>query len=36
MNFSIVTGTPTGFFSPNMNATLGPITHSAQLSMQIQ
>lgn len=36
MNFSVVTGTPTGDFTPNMNATLGPITHSAQLSMQIQ
>jgi hypothetical protein len=36
VNFSIVTGTPTGYFTPTMNATLGPITHNAQLSMQIQ
>ncbi len=36
MNFSVVTGTPTGYFTANMNATIGPITHSAQLSIQIQ
>lgn len=36
INFSVVTGTPTGYFTANMNATIGPITHSAQLSIQIQ
>ena len=36
MNFSIVTGTPTGYFTGNMNATIGPITHASQLSLQIQ
>ena len=36
MNFSIVTGTPTGYFTGNMNATIGPITHSAQLAINIQ
>ncbi|HTS36064.1 MAG TPA: Ig-like domain repeat protein [Candidatus Solibacter sp.] len=36
MNFAVVTGTPTGYFTANMNATIGPITHSAQLSMNIQ
>ena len=36
INFSVVTGTPTGFFSPSMNATIGPISHNSQLSMQIQ
>ena len=36
VNFSVVTGTPTGYFTANMNATIGPITHSAQLSIQIQ
>lgn len=36
VNFEIVTGTPTGYFTANMNATIGPITHSAQLSMNIQ
>ena len=36
MNFSVVTGTPTGYFTANMNATIGPITHSEQLSIQIQ
>jgi subtilase family serine protease len=36
VNFAIVTGTPTGYFTPNLNATIGPITHSTQLSMQIQ
>ncbi len=34
--FSVVTGTPTGFFTANLNATIGPITRSAQLSMHIQ
>ncbi len=36
VNFDIVTGTPTGFFSANLNATIGPIAHTATLSMQIQ
>jgi Pro-kumamolisin, activation domain/Bacterial Ig-like domain (group 3) len=36
MNFSIVSGTPTGYFTANMGATIGPITHNAQLAMQIQ
>jgi hypothetical protein len=36
VNFDIVTGTPTGYFTANMTATIGPIAHSAQLSMQIQ
>lgn len=36
VNFNIVTGTPTGYFTANMNATIGPITHSTQLSMHIQ
>ena len=36
MTFSVVTGTPTGYFTANMNATIGPITHSSQLSIQIQ
>ena len=36
MNFSIVTGTPTGYFTGNMNATIGPITHTAQLAINIQ
>jgi Bacterial Ig-like domain (group 3) len=35
-NFSVVMGTPTGYFTANMNATIGPINHSAQLSMNIQ
>jgi hypothetical protein len=35
-NFSVVMGTPTGYFTANMNATIGPISHSAQLSMNIQ
>lgn len=35
-NFSVVTGTPTGYFTANMNATVGPVTHSTQLSMNIQ
>ena len=36
MNFAIVTGTPTGYFTANMNATIGLITHTSQLSFQIQ
>ena len=36
VNFSIVTGTPTGYFSPSMNATIGSINHTSQLAMQIQ
>lgn len=36
MNFSIVTGTPTGYFTGNMNATIGSITHTAQLAINIQ
>ncbi len=36
MSFNIVTGTPTGYFTANANATIGSITHSTQLSMNIQ
>jgi hypothetical protein len=36
MNFSIVTGTPTGTFTGNISATVGLITHTSQLSFQIQ
>ena len=36
VNFDIETGTPTGYFYPNLNATIGPITHTTQLAMNIQ
>ena len=36
VSFAITTGTPTGYFTGNLNATIGPITHTSQLSMQIQ
>lgn len=36
MNFAVLTGTPTGVFTASLNATLGMITHNAQLSMQVQ
>ena len=36
MNFSIVIGTPTGTFTGNISATVGLITHTSQLSFQIQ
>ena len=34
--FSVLIGTPTGYFTANMNATIGPINHSAPLFMTIQ
>ena len=36
VNFSVLSGTPTGTFFPYINATLGPITHTEELVLTIQ
>jgi hypothetical protein len=36
VNFSVVTGTPTGVFYVTITATVGPITHSTNMIMYVQ
>jgi hypothetical protein len=36
VNFSVVTGTPTGNFTITMNSTVGPITHTTNIGLVVQ
>jgi hypothetical protein len=36
VNFTVVTGTPTGYFNATLNATTGPITNSTGLVVVVQ